>query len=59
LYHVINRDNYRSWIFETEAARRKFLKYLEQACVALTTLKGAEVEKKGVLPPAAAQLPRT
>jgi len=24
-YHVINRGNYRSWIFETEGARHAFL----------------------------------
>ena len=27
-YHVINRGNYRSWIFETEGARKSFLECL-------------------------------
>ena len=31
-YHVINRGNYRSWIFETKGARESFLKCLGQAC---------------------------
>ena len=31
-YHVINRGNYRSWIFETEGARKSFRKCLEEAC---------------------------
>jgi len=31
-YHVINRGNYRSWIFETEGARKSFLACLEEAC---------------------------
>lgn len=35
MYHVINRGNYRSWIFETEGARHSFLNCLEQACVAM------------------------
>ena len=33
-YHVINRGNYRSWIFESEGARRSFLKCLVEACSA-------------------------
>ena len=31
-YHVINRGNYRSWIFETEGTRKSFLKCLTEAC---------------------------
>ena len=31
-YHVINRGNYRSWIFETEGARKSFLKCLTEVC---------------------------
>jgi len=31
-YHVINRGNYRSWIFETEGARRSFHECLDEAC---------------------------
>ena len=31
-YHVINRGNYRSWIFETSGARASFLECLEQVC---------------------------
>ena len=31
-YHVINRGNYRSWIFESEGARVSFLKCLQEAC---------------------------
>lgn len=27
-YHVINRGNYRSWIFKTSGARASFLDYL-------------------------------
>ena len=34
MYHVINRGNYRSWIFETEGARESFLKCLVEACSA-------------------------
>ena len=34
-YHVINRGNFRSWIFESEGARKSFLKCLEQACLAM------------------------
>ena len=34
-YHVINRGNYRSWIFETEGARESFLDCLEEACLAM------------------------
>jgi REP element-mobilizing transposase RayT len=33
-YHVINRGNYRSWIFETEGSRRSFLACLRQCCEA-------------------------
>ena len=33
-YHVINRGNYRSWIFETEGAKESFLKCLGEACEA-------------------------
>lgn len=33
-YHVINRGNYRSWIFESEGARGSFLKCLVEVCVA-------------------------
>lgn len=33
-YHVINRGNYRSWIFETTGARKSFLECLTMACVA-------------------------
>ena len=31
-YHVINRGNYRSWIFESSGARNSFLKCLQQTC---------------------------
>ena len=34
-YHLINRGNYRSWIFETEGARKSFLKCLEEACTSM------------------------
>jgi REP element-mobilizing transposase RayT len=34
-YHVINRGNYRSWIFESEGARLSFLSCLEEVCVAM------------------------
>ena len=33
-YHVINRGNYRSWIFETEATRKSVLKCLTEVCQA-------------------------
>ena len=33
-YHIINRGNYRSWIFESEGARLSFLNCLEEACLA-------------------------
>ncbi len=32
LYHVINRGNYRAWIFESKGARASFLDCLKQAC---------------------------
>ncbi len=32
LYHVINRGNYRADIFETEGAKKSFVKALEEAC---------------------------
>ena len=35
-YHVINRDNYRSWIFETEGARKSFHECLSEACVSMS-----------------------
>lgn len=34
MYHVINRGNYRSWIFGTEGARQSFVKCLVEACLA-------------------------
>src|SRR5690606_14884663 len=34
-YHVINRGNYRSWIFESEGARRGFLLCLKACCEAM------------------------
>jgi len=34
-YHLINRGNDRSWIFETEGARKSFLKCLEEACTSM------------------------
>ena len=34
IYHVINRGNYRSYIFETGGARKSFLECLETCCVA-------------------------
>jgi len=34
-YHVINRGNYRSWIFESEGARLSFLTCLEEVCLAM------------------------
>ena len=33
-YHVINRGNYRSWIFETVGARHSFLERLDLSCKA-------------------------
>lgn len=33
LYHVINRGNYRSYIFDTDVARFSFAKALDEACV--------------------------
>ena len=33
-YHVINRGNYRSFIFETEGTRKSFLKCLTEVCEA-------------------------
>lgn len=33
-YHVINRGNYRSWIFESEGARKSFVECLQLACCA-------------------------
>ena len=35
MYHVINRGNHRSWIFETEGARRSFRLCLQEACGAM------------------------
>ena len=32
-YHVINRGNYRSWIFESAGARKSFLKFLDKVCI--------------------------
>ena len=32
LYHVINRGNYRNWIFETEGAKKSFEKTLLESC---------------------------
>ena len=32
IYHVINRGNYRSWIFEGEGTRKGFEKCLFEAC---------------------------
>ena len=32
LYHVINRGNYRSFIFESDGAKESFLKTLDEAC---------------------------
>jgi len=34
LYHVLNRGNFRSWIFESDGARKSFLKCLDQCCEA-------------------------
>ena len=34
-YHVINRGNYRSWIFETDGAKKSFLKCLKEAADAM------------------------
>ncbi len=33
-YHVLNRGNYRNWIFESEGARKSFLKCLAETCEA-------------------------
>src|SRR5690554_3673765 len=33
-YHVINRGNYREWIFDSAGARKSFLACLEQCCAA-------------------------
>ena len=33
-YHVINRGNYKDWIFKTEGARRSFLECLKLCCEA-------------------------
>ena len=35
IYHVINRGNYRSWIFESKGARASFLECLERACISM------------------------
>ena len=32
MYHVINRGNYRSWIFEDDASKAAFEKCLFEAC---------------------------
>lgn len=32
IYHVINRGNYRSWVFESEGARKSFQKALFETC---------------------------
>ena len=32
LYHIINRGNYRSWIFDTDGAKQSFEKTLLEAC---------------------------
>ena len=32
IYHVINRGNYRSWVFESEGAKKSFQKALFEAC---------------------------
>ncbi|MCZ6672504.1 MAG: transposase [Verrucomicrobia bacterium] len=32
LYHIINRGNYRSWIFDTDGAKKSFEKTLLEAC---------------------------
>lgn len=32
IYHVINRGNYRSWVFEDEGAKGAFQKALQEAC---------------------------
>jgi len=32
LYHVINRGNYRAWIFEDEGSKKSFEKALLEAC---------------------------
>jgi REP element-mobilizing transposase RayT len=34
IYHVINRGNYRSYIFETAGAQKSFLECLDQCCLA-------------------------
>jgi hypothetical protein len=44
-YHLINRGNYRSWIFETEGTRHAFLLCLKECCEA----KGDAAFKKRVL----------
>ena len=33
MYHVINRGNYRSWIFEDEGAKKSFEKTLFESCI--------------------------
>jgi putative transposase len=33
IYHVINRGNYRAWVFETEGAKKAFEECLFEACV--------------------------
>jgi hypothetical protein len=40
-YHVINRGNYRSWIFESAGARKSFLACSEKTC---TTIGRRETE---------------
>lgn len=32
LYHVLNRGNYRNWIFETDGAKQSFEKSLFESC---------------------------
>ena len=44
LYHVINRGNYRSWIFETAGARAAFEATLGQSCGSQKRQKVGEME---------------
>ncbi len=53
-YHLINRGNYRSWIFETAGSRKSFLKCLDEVCTSMEWrlhgwAKGTNEFRKAVL----------
>ena len=49
LYHVINRGNYRSWVFETDGAKKSFEKTLYEACERAGTERFGYRRKNGYL----------